>query len=111
MKTQVMKAPRADEKQRARAEMGGGWAGGGGKEGSREEFKRGNLRHPELINAEGEGGGRQGCTTGHATVAPVLEDMAPVTKAEHKEGGMAGWCFCCTMGEYDMRRTRVGHLV
>jgi len=27
------------------------------------------------------------------------------------EGGMAGWCFCCTMGEYDMRRTRVGHLV
>ena len=57
MKTQVMKAPRADEKQRARAEMGGGWAGGRGKEGSREEFKRGNLRHPELINAEGEGGG------------------------------------------------------
>ena len=50
MKTQVMKAPRADEKQRARAEMWGGWAGGGGKEGSREEFKRGNLRQPELIN-------------------------------------------------------------
>ena len=65
MKTQVMKAPRADEKQRARAEMGGGWAGGGGKEGSREEFKRGNLRHPELINAEGEGGG------GKAPVQPV----------------------------------------
>ena len=25
--------------------------------GPREEFKRGILRHPELINAEGEGGG------------------------------------------------------
>ena len=45
--------------------MGGGWAGGGGKEGSREEFKRGNLRQPELINAEGEGGG------GKAPVQPV----------------------------------------